>query len=116
MCSYFQPFNVFNFTKCGLIMINQGGPQPLQLAVNTAFLASLYANYINVIGVPVSTAAPIIFPWTICANLPPLRLLITPKRVENKAVAVAQLGRSYPQGGDKLNKKRLANKKALRDE
>jgi len=37
--------------------------------------------------------------------------LITPKRVENKAVAVAQLGRSYPQGGDKLNKKRLANKK-----
>ena len=33
------------------------------------------------------------------------QVMITPKRVENKAVAVAQLGRSYPQGGDKLNKK-----------
>ena len=41
----------------------------------------------------------------------PLCQVITPKRVKNKAVAVAQLGRSYPQGGDKLNKKRLANKK-----
>ena len=35
-----------------------------------------------------------------------------PKRVKNKAVRVAQLGQSYPQGGDKLNKKRLANKKS----
>ena len=37
------------------------------------------------------------------------------KRVEYKAVVVAQLGRSYPQGGDKLNKKQLDNKKALGD-
>jgi len=81
----------------------------VQLTLLSWHLSTLITLMLSVF--PVSTAAPIIFPWTICANLPPLRLLIMPKRVENKAVAVAQLGRSYPQGGDKLNKKRLANKK-----
>ncbi|KAJ6726798.1 ENDOGLUCANASE [Salix purpurea] len=52
MCSYFQQFNEFNWTKGGMIKMNQGRPQPLQFVANTAFLASLYVDYLNATGVP----------------------------------------------------------------
>ncbi|XP_073007941.1 endoglucanase 12-like [Typha latifolia] len=52
MCSYLQQFNVFNWTRGGLIQLNHGGPRPLQYAVNAAFLASLYADYMNTSGIP----------------------------------------------------------------
>ncbi|KAJ6317906.1 hypothetical protein OIU76_013453 [Salix suchowensis] len=52
MCSYLQQFNEFNWTKGGMIKLNQGRPQPLQFVANTAFLASLYVDYLNATGVP----------------------------------------------------------------
>ncbi|KAF9677016.1 hypothetical protein SADUNF_Sadunf08G0063400 [Salix dunnii] len=52
MCSYFQQSNVFHWTKGGMIKLNQGRPQPLQFVANTAFLASLYVDYLNATGVP----------------------------------------------------------------
>ncbi|KAJ6322509.1 hypothetical protein OIU77_012365 [Salix suchowensis] len=52
MCSYFQQFNEFNWTRGGMIKLNQGRPQPLQFVANTAFLASLYVDYLNATGVP----------------------------------------------------------------
>ncbi|ERN20205.1 endoglucanase 12 [Amborella trichopoda] len=52
MCSYLKRFNVFNFTQGGLIQLNHGRPQTLQYAANAAFLANLYADYMNATGVP----------------------------------------------------------------
>ncbi|GAB4855923.1 Endoglucanase 12 [Ancistrocladus abbreviatus] len=52
MCSYLKQFQVFNWTHGGLIQLNQGGPQPLQYVVNAAFLANLFADYMNASDVP----------------------------------------------------------------
>ncbi|XP_049372387.1 endoglucanase 12 [Solanum verrucosum] len=52
MCSYLQRFQVFNFTKGGLIQLNHGHGQPLQYVANAAFLASLFVDYLNATGVP----------------------------------------------------------------
>ncbi|XP_061355372.1 endoglucanase 12-like [Gastrolobium bilobum] len=52
MCSYLHQFNVFNWTKGGLIQLNHGQPQDLQYVANAAFLASLFADYMDVIDVP----------------------------------------------------------------
>ncbi|KAI5670653.1 hypothetical protein M9H77_11017 [Catharanthus roseus] len=52
MCSYLQTFNVFNWTQGGMIQLNQGRFQPLQYVANAAFLASIFADYLNSSGVP----------------------------------------------------------------
>ncbi|CAN1768501.1 Endoglucanase 7 [Linum perenne] len=52
MCSYLRQFQVFNWTKGGLIQLNHGRPQPLQYAANAAFLASLFVDYLNATDVP----------------------------------------------------------------
>ncbi|KAI3976170.1 hypothetical protein MKX01_022092 [Papaver californicum] len=52
MCSYLKQYNVYNFTRGGLILMNHGGPQNLQYAANAAFIASLYVDYMNATGVP----------------------------------------------------------------
>ncbi|KAI6698965.1 hypothetical protein NL676_019084 [Syzygium grande] len=58
MCSYLHQFNVFNWTKGGMIELNHGQPQPLQYVANAAFLASLYVDYMNATGVPGWTCGP----------------------------------------------------------
>ncbi|PKU77418.1 endoglucanase 10 [Dendrobium catenatum] len=52
MCSYLPVFRSFNFTKGGLIQLNHGRPQPLQYAVNAAFLASVYSDYLEAADTP----------------------------------------------------------------
>ncbi|KAK8937561.1 Endoglucanase 12 [Platanthera guangdongensis] len=52
MCANLRRFNVFNWTKGGMIELNHGRPQPLQYVVNTAFLANLYADYMDASKVP----------------------------------------------------------------
>ena len=52
LCSDFERFRVFNFTKGGMIQLNHGRPQPLQYAANSAFLASLYADYMAAANIP----------------------------------------------------------------
>ncbi|KAI3967599.1 hypothetical protein MKW92_003474 [Papaver armeniacum] len=52
MCSYLKKYNVYNFTKGGLILMNHGGPQNLQYAANAAFIASVFVDYMNATGVP----------------------------------------------------------------
>ncbi|XP_015873595.2 endoglucanase 12 [Ziziphus jujuba] len=52
MCSYLQKFHVFNRTRGGMILLANGGPQPLQYVANSAFLASLFADYLTASGVP----------------------------------------------------------------
>lgn len=52
MCSYLRRYNVFNWTRGGMIELNHGGPQNLQYTVNAAFLATVFADYLNATGVP----------------------------------------------------------------
>ncbi|KAL9248299.1 hypothetical protein vseg_021638 [Gypsophila vaccaria] len=52
MCSYLRRFQVYNWTEGGMIALNNGGPKPLQYVANAAFLANLFADYMNVTGVP----------------------------------------------------------------
>ncbi|KAK4480221.1 hypothetical protein RD792_013283 [Penstemon davidsonii] len=52
MCSYLPRYKVYNFTQGGLIQLNHGGAQNLQYVSNAAFLASLFADYLNATGVP----------------------------------------------------------------
>ncbi|CAO2832625.1 unnamed protein product [Amaranthus hypochondriacus] len=52
MCSYLKQFQVYNWTRGGLIELNNGGPKPLQYVVNSAFLANLFADYMDATGVP----------------------------------------------------------------
>ncbi|CAI0401899.1 unnamed protein product [Linum tenue] len=62
MCSYLPQFAVFNWTKGGLIQLNHGRPQPLQYAANAAFLASLFADYLNATDVPGFNCGPNFIP------------------------------------------------------
>ncbi|KAL2941427.1 Endoglucanase 12 [Bienertia sinuspersici] len=50
MCSYLKPFHLFNWSKGGLIQLNDGGPHSLQYVANAAFLANLFADYLNATG------------------------------------------------------------------
>ncbi|XWS65252.1 hypothetical protein CRYUN_Cryun05aG0076700 [Craigia yunnanensis] len=52
MCSYLKEFRYFNWTRGGMIQLNLGKPQPLQYVANAAFLANLFADYLNATGVP----------------------------------------------------------------
>ncbi|KMT14682.1 hypothetical protein BVRB_4g074500 [Beta vulgaris subsp. vulgaris] len=52
MCSYMKQFHVYNWTQGGLIELNNGGPKPLQYVANAAFLANLFADYMDSTGVP----------------------------------------------------------------
>ncbi|KAK9141414.1 hypothetical protein Scep_011095 [Stephania cephalantha] len=52
VCCYLRQFHVFNWTRGGMIELNHGGPQPLQYVANAAFLASLFADYLNATNVP----------------------------------------------------------------
>ncbi|XP_022743148.1 endoglucanase 12 [Durio zibethinus] len=52
MCSYLKEFHYFNWTRGGMIQLNSGKPQPLQYVANAAFLANLFADYLNATGVP----------------------------------------------------------------
>ncbi|KAI3903075.1 hypothetical protein MKW92_012132 [Papaver armeniacum] len=52
MCSYLPVFRSFKRTKGGLIQLNRGAPQPLQFVVQAAFLATLYADYLDAAGIP----------------------------------------------------------------
>ncbi|KAL5076136.1 hypothetical protein RYX36_015120 [Vicia faba] len=52
MCSYLHQFKVFEWSNGGLIQLNHGQGQPLQYVVNAAFLASLFADYMEARGVP----------------------------------------------------------------
>nr|XP_043606084.1 endoglucanase 12-like [Erigeron canadensis] len=52
MCSYLQQYQVFNWTKGGLIELSRGQPQNLQYVVNAVFLSSLYADYLEAANLP----------------------------------------------------------------
>ncbi|KAL3630955.1 Endoglucanase 7 [Castilleja foliolosa] len=52
MCSYLKQYNVYNWTRGGMIELNHGRAQNLQYVANAAFLASLFADYLKALEVP----------------------------------------------------------------
>ncbi|XAR64945.1 Cellulase [Bertholletia excelsa] len=61
MCSYFEQYHIFNWTRGGLIQLNSGGGKPLQYVANAAFLASLFADYMDAVSVPGWNCGPSFF-------------------------------------------------------
>ncbi|CAN6475822.1 unnamed protein product [Victoria cruziana] len=68
MCSYLPFFNSFNRTKGGMIELNHGAPQPLQYAVNAAFLASIYSDYLDAADTPGWYCGPNFFTTDVLRN------------------------------------------------
>lgn len=62
MCSYLKVYNVYNWTRGGLIELNNGGPKPLQYVATAAFLANLFADYMDAAGVPGWNCGPTFYP------------------------------------------------------
>ncbi|KAK6156435.1 hypothetical protein DH2020_010683 [Rehmannia glutinosa] len=65
MCSYLKRYNVFNWTRGGMIELNHGRSQNLQYVANAAFLASVFADYLNATGVPGWNCGPNFFPISV---------------------------------------------------
>ncbi|GLT47728.1 hypothetical protein SLA2020_213960 [Shorea laevis] len=66
MCSYLHEFNVFNWTRGGMIELQYQQPQqPLQYVANTAFLASLFADYLNATRIPGINCGPDYIPLNV---------------------------------------------------
>ncbi|KAL0286949.1 UNVERIFIED_CONTAM: Endoglucanase 12 [Sesamum angustifolium] len=65
MCSYLQKYNVFNWTRGGMIELNHGKAQNLQYVANAAFLASVFADYLNASGIPGWNCGPDFVPLTV---------------------------------------------------
>ncbi|KAK6136332.1 hypothetical protein DH2020_029903 [Rehmannia glutinosa] len=65
MCSYLKRYNVFNWTRGGMIELNHGRAQNLQYVANAAFLASVFADYLNATGVPGWNCGPNFFPISV---------------------------------------------------
>ncbi|KNA16253.1 hypothetical protein SOVF_090810 [Spinacia oleracea] len=62
MCSYLKPFRLFKWSKGGLIQFNDGGEESLQYVANAAFLANLFADYLNATDSPGWLCGPNFFP------------------------------------------------------
>ncbi|KAL2227844.1 UNVERIFIED_CONTAM: Endoglucanase 12 [Sesamum indicum] len=65
MCSYLRKYNVFNWTRGGMIELNHGKAQNLQYVANAAFLASVFADYLNASGIPGWNCGPDFVPLTV---------------------------------------------------
>ncbi|KAL8064220.1 hypothetical protein ABFX02_01G075900 [Erythranthe guttata] len=52
VCSYLERYRFFNRTKGGLIQLNHVGARDLGLAANAAFVASVFADYLNATDAP----------------------------------------------------------------
>ncbi|KAK4751873.1 hypothetical protein SAY87_020671 [Trapa incisa] len=65
MCSYLRQYQVFNWTKGGMIQLNRGEPQPLQYIANAAFLSSLFVDYLNATGAPGWNCGPTFIPSSV---------------------------------------------------
>ncbi|CAM6088915.1 unnamed protein product [Calypogeia fissa] len=53
MCSYLPMYKEWNQTKGGLTLFNYGQPSPLQYTAASAFMASLFADYLITADIPV---------------------------------------------------------------
>nr|XP_024398372.1 endoglucanase 25-like [Physcomitrium patens]XP_024398373.1 endoglucanase 25-like [Physcomitrium patens]XP_024398375.1 endoglucanase 25-like [Physcomitrium patens]XP_024398376.1 endoglucanase 25-like [Physcomitrium patens]XP_024398377.1 endoglucanase 25-like [Physcomitrium patens]PNR37396.1 hypothetical protein PHYPA_020505 [Physcomitrium patens] len=61
VCAYIPQFEIFHRTKGGLVLINPNATQHLPAAVNAAFLAALYADYLKAADVPAIECGPDMF-------------------------------------------------------
>ncbi|XP_031478965.1 endoglucanase 12-like [Nymphaea colorata] len=117
LCSYLQQFQVFNFTKGGMIELNHGQPEPLQYVVNAAFLAAIYSDYLQAVGVPGWYCGPYFFPLQVLrdfatsqmdyimgSNPKNMSYIVGwgsnyPKHVHHRAASIPWDGRKYGCGG-----------------
>ncbi|KAG0581416.1 hypothetical protein KC19_4G249800 [Ceratodon purpureus] len=68
MCAYLPQFKTFNRTAGGLILLNPNATQHLPAAVDAAFLATLYADYLTAADIPVLECGPYWFSTDVLRN------------------------------------------------
>lgn len=62
MCSYLPMYKQFNQSRGGLTLFNYGNPSPLQYSATSAFVASLFADYLTSADIPVWPCGPEFYP------------------------------------------------------
>ncbi|KAH9545068.1 hypothetical protein CY35_12G029600 [Sphagnum magellanicum] len=68
MCAYLPYFTTFPRTPAGLILFDERRPQPLPAVANAAFLAALYADYLEAADMPIWQCGPNQFGINILRN------------------------------------------------
>nr|XP_010909007.1 endoglucanase 10 [Elaeis guineensis] len=96
MCSYLPFFRSFNRTKGGLIQLNHGRPQPLQYVVNAAFLASVYADYLEAADTPGWYCGPNFYSTDILRNFAKTQIDYILGNNPQKMSYVVGYGKRYP--------------------
>ncbi|XP_020571498.1 endoglucanase 12-like [Phalaenopsis equestris] len=96
MCANLRRFNVFNYTKGGMPELNHGRPQPLQYVVNAAFLASLYADYMDATKVPGWNCGPYYFSTDVLRSFAASQINYVLGDNPRKMSYVVGYGRNYP--------------------
>ncbi|KAL4183887.1 hypothetical protein AMTRI_Chr11g157320 [Amborella trichopoda] len=96
MCSYLPVFTSFNRTKGGLIQLNHGRPQPLQYVVNAAFLASIYADYLDAADTPGWYCGPTFFSKDVLRNFARTQIDYILGKNPRKMSYIVGFGNHYP--------------------
>lgn len=96
MCSYLPVFTSFNRTKGGLIQLNHGRPQPLQYVVNAAFLATLYADYLEAADTPGWYCGPTFFSTDVLRQFAKTQIDYILGKNPRKMSYVVGFGNHYP--------------------
>lgn len=96
MCANLRRFNVFNWTNGGMIELNHGRPQPLQYVVNTAFLANLYADYMDASRVPGWFCGPFYFSKDVLRSFASSQINYVIGDNPRKMSYVVGYGKNYP--------------------
>lgn len=114
MCSYLQQYNSYNWTKGGMIELHYWQPQqPLQYVANAAFLASLYADYLNASNIPGMNCGPTFIPSNVLKDFAtaqmnyilgdnPMKMSYVvgygkkfPRHVHHRAASIPKDGKKY---------------------
>ncbi|XP_020680103.1 endoglucanase 12 [Dendrobium catenatum] len=96
MCANLRRFNVFNWTKGGMSELNHGRPQPLQYIVNAAFLANLYADYMDAAKVPGWYCGPFYFSTDVLRSFATSQINYVLGENPRKMSYVVGYGKNYP--------------------
>ncbi|KAG0499825.1 hypothetical protein HPP92_004516 [Vanilla planifolia] len=96
MCSLLRTFKVFNWTKGGMIELNHGQPQPLQYVANAAFLANLYADYMDASNVPGWDCGPYYFSTDVLRSFAASQINYILGDNPQKMSYVVGYGQNYP--------------------
>ncbi|KAL3654006.1 Endoglucanase 12 [Castilleja foliolosa] len=96
MCSYLKKYDVFNWTRGGMIELNHGRAQNLQYVANAAFLASVFADYLKALDVPGWNCGPDFVPLSVLQDFASSQMDYTLGANPLNMSYVVEYGPKYP--------------------